>query len=103
MTLSEELSRLHELHRAGGLGDDEFARAKARLLDGPLADGRLPAAINAWRRSRSDRWLAGVCGGIAAATGVAAWFWRLLFAMLALCGGIGLLAYVLLWVFVPEG
>lgn len=34
MTLSEELERLHRLHQAGGLSDEEFAAAKARLLKG---------------------------------------------------------------------
>jgi phage shock protein C len=60
------------------------------------------AAINALRRARSDRWIAGVCGGIARATGVESWVWRLLFALLLLCGGAGLVIYVLLWVFVPS-
>ena len=67
----------------------------------PAACGAVPEAINAWRRSRSDRWLAGVCGGVARATGVAAWFWRLLVAILAMFGGAGVLIYVLLWIFVP--
>jgi len=34
MALSEELERLHRLHQAGGLTDEEFAAAKARLLKG---------------------------------------------------------------------
>lgn len=28
MSVSEELKRLHELHQAGALSDEEFARAK---------------------------------------------------------------------------
>ena len=110
MALSDELGKLQELHQRGGLTDAEFARAKARLLDadptsapvhGPAA-APLLAALNALRRSRADRWIAGVCGGIAAATGVESWVWRLLFAMLLFLGGAGLVIYVLLWLFVPE-
>ena len=114
MALSDELGKLQELHQRGGLTDAEFARAKARLLDADASPGPahgpahgpaaapLLAALNALRRSRADRWLAGVCGGVAAATGVESWVWRLLFAMLLFLGGAGLVIYVLLWLFVPE-
>jgi len=105
MSISDELGKLGELHQRGALSDEEFARAKARVLNGtaPLhSDAPAAAAINALRRSRHDRWLGGVCGGIAAVTGMAAWVWRLLFALLLVCGGTGLLIYLLLWIFVPE-
>jgi phage shock protein PspC (stress-responsive transcriptional regulator) len=105
MALTDELTRLHELHQRGGLSDEEYARAKARLLDEQPGPAPTPAmaAINALRRSASDRWVGGVCGGIAVATGVDSWVWRLIFATLLLWGGVGLLVYLLLWVFVPEG
>ena len=105
MTLPDDLSRLDDLRQRGVLSDEEFARAKARLLDGVPGRGDAggpAAAINGARRSRSDRWIAGVCGGLASLTGVAAWFWRLAFVLLAMCGGAGVLLYVLLWVFVPD-
>lgn len=104
MALSDELSKIHELHRSGALNDEEFARAKAGLIGGPSASASPPplAAINALRRSRGDRWIAGVCGGIARATGVDSWIWRLLFALFLLWGGAGLLLYVLMWIFVPD-
>ncbi|MES1161532.1 MAG: PspC domain-containing protein [Rhizobacter sp.] len=104
MSISEELEKLGELHRRGVLADEEFARAKARVLG--AADGARPDpainAINALRRSRDQRWLGGVCGGLATITGLATWVWRLIFALLVLCGGTGVLVYVLLWIFVPE-
>ena len=108
MALSDELAKLHDMHQRGALTDEEFSRAKARLLEGSTAHADTPAAspalaaINALRRSHSDRWIAGVCGGIARATGVDSWVWRLLFALLLLCGGAGLVLYVLLWIFVPS-
>ena len=106
MSMSDELGRLGELHQRGVLSDDEFARAKARVLaNGSAAGpGEAPAfaAINALRRSRDDAWLGGVCGGIARSTGVASWIWRLVFTVLALCGGTGVLLYLLMWVLVPR-
>jgi phage shock protein PspC (stress-responsive transcriptional regulator) len=103
MTLSDELHKLAELRERGQLTDEEFARAKARLLD-QAAGSTEPfgAAINAFRRSRTDRWIAGVCGGLARTTGLESWVWRLLFCVLFLCGGVGLLVYLLLAIFVPS-
>ncbi|MBT9597512.1 MAG: PspC domain-containing protein [Vitreoscilla sp.] len=105
MALTEELDKLAELHQRGVLSDDEFARAKARLLGGaqpPSGSNDFTAAVNALRRSRGDRWIAGVCGGLASATGMESWAWRLILAVLLLCGGTGLLLYVLMWIFVPS-
>jgi len=105
MSDSDELAKLADLHQRGALSDEEFARAKARLL-GAAAPAAAPGsggeALNALRRSRDDRWLGGVCGGIARVTGSPAWVWRLLFAFLFICAGTGALLYILLWIFVPE-
>jgi len=104
MTLSDDLNKLAELRGSGALSEEEFASAKARLLNaqGTRAEEPVAAAVNAFRRSRSDRVLGGVCGGLARATGVESWVWRLLFAVLFIFAGAGLLAYVLLWIFVPS-
>ena len=103
MNLSEELSKLAELRATGTLTDEEFARAKQRLLEGQPAPSGDPAvsAVNAFRRSRTDRVFGGICGGMGKATGVEAWVWRLLFAVLFIFAGAGLLLYLLLWIFVP--
>ena len=104
MSLSDELSKLAALRASGTLSEDEFTRAKERLLNAQpaAAEEPLSAAVNSFRRSRTDRWLGGVCGGIGRATGVESWVWRLLFAVLFLCFGAGLLVYLLLWLFVPS-
>jgi len=104
MALSDDLQKLAELRASGALSEEEFASAKARLLNAQntRTDEPVMAAVNAFRRSRSDRVLGGVCGGLARATGVEAWIWRLLFALLFIFAGAGLLAYVLLWIFVPS-
>jgi phage shock protein PspC (stress-responsive transcriptional regulator) len=107
MALSDELAKLQDLHQRGVLTDDEFSRANARVLDGAANSAEPPpaaaiTAVNSLRRSSSDRWISGVCGGIARATGVESWVWRLLFVLLLLCGGTGFVLYVLLWIFVPS-
>jgi phage shock protein C len=104
MTLTEELSRLHELHGKGALTDDEYTRAKTRLINDDAAAQPSAGleAVKSLRRSRNDRWLGGVCGGLSAITSLPAWALRLLFALLALWGGAGVLVYLLLWIFVPE-
>ncbi|TWI66389.1 phage shock protein C (PspC) family protein [Pseudoduganella lurida] len=120
MNVSEEIKRLHELHQAGALTDEEFARAKERLLSaeakavsgcgsrfhktapGDAANGDLTSELSRLRRSRTDRWLGGVCGGIAQVSGVASWIWRLVFALFTISFGFGLAIYILLWIFVPE-
>ncbi|MBI3157106.1 MAG: PspC domain-containing protein [Burkholderiales bacterium] len=101
MGIADELTRLQSLRDSGTLSDDEFQRAKARVLAG---DAPAPGMreINRLRRSRSDRWIGGVCGGVAQLTGVDAWIWRLLLTLLALFGGTGLVIYLLLWIFVPS-
>ncbi len=126
-SMSSELERLAELHRQGHLSDDEFARAKARILQGESASAGGPesqggfqtgqgsgmggsysggasagAGTTLLRRSLNDRWLGGVCGGLGRMTNVESWIWRLLFVLTSLCVGGGLLIYLLLWIFVPE-
>lgn len=55
------------------------------------------------RRSRRDRWLAGVCGGLGEFFGLSpAWF-RLAFLIAFIPGGMpGLLVYLILWVVIPR-
>jgi phage shock protein PspC (stress-responsive transcriptional regulator) len=106
MNLADEIERLAALRERGLLSEDEFQRAKTLLLAGEagFAPGTAPAAaaINGLRRSRSDRWIAGVCAGVAKALGVESWLLRLIVVLLALFGGTGLFLYLLLWLFVPN-
>jgi phage shock protein C len=53
-------------------------------------------------RKLSDRWLAGVCAGLADYSGIDVSLIRVIFAVLTLFGGVGLIAYVLAWALVPE-
>ena len=49
----------------------------------------------------SNRWIAGVAGGLAEHTGQPAWVFRLAFVATVPIGGVGLIAYVLMWLFLP--
>lgn len=53
-------------------------------------------------RSRTNRNLAGVCGGLAQYFNTDATLMRVLFVVLALLGGPGLVIYLVLWIVVPE-
>lgn len=97
---ADDLDRLSALHSNGKLSDEEFANAKARVLGGDKPEAM--AAVNGLRRSRSNRWIGGVCGGLARSTGLEAWGWRLLFVLGLLLSGCSLLVYALLWIFVPS-
>ena len=102
--ISDELSKLADLRANGTLSDAEFIRAKERLLNAEpdYPKDPLASAVNTFRRSRTDRWFGGVCGGMARSTGLDAWAWRLIFTVLFICGGVGVLVYLLLWIFVPS-
>ncbi len=53
-------------------------------------------------RSRTDRQVAGVCSGLAAYLGLDVSIVRIVFIILALLGGPGLLLYIILALVVPE-
>jgi phage shock protein C len=54
-------------------------------------------------RSRHDRWLSGVCGGVADYTGLDAGLVRLIVVLGTLVGfGSLFLAYVVAWVLIPQ-
>ena len=54
-------------------------------------------------RSNDDKILGGVCGGIASYLGVDPLLIRILFVLLALANGLGVLPYFVLWVVLPVG
>jgi phage shock protein PspC (stress-responsive transcriptional regulator) len=55
-------------------------------------------------RSRSDRMIAGVCGGFAKALGWSATSVRILYVIVSVLSAAfpGILAYVILWAVMPE-
>lgn len=55
-----------------------------------------------WRRSRSDRVLAGVCGGIGRSLNIDPVLVRVMMAVLVFVGGVGIPLYVAGWLLMPE-
>ncbi len=53
-------------------------------------------------RSRTDRMVAGVAAGLAAAFGIDPIFVRIGFIVLGLLNGVGLILYLALWLIVPN-
>ena len=54
------------------------------------------------RRSRSDRMIAGVCGGLGEFFGLSAIWFRIAFLIALIPGGVpGLLLYLIMWVIIP--
>ena len=60
-------------------------------------------AENKLRRSRHNRIVAGVCGGLSEFFGIPVFWFRLLFIILLIPGGVpGLVPYIILWVVIPK-
>jgi phage shock protein PspC (stress-responsive transcriptional regulator) len=91
MSIADDLTRLEQLRDRASLSADEFQRAKNKLLNTPYPTEPVLQGINGLRRSATDRWLGGVCGGLANSTGMEA----------TMCMGFGFFAYLVLWIFVP--
>ena len=53
-------------------------------------------------RSRNQRMVAGVCGGLAEYFNVDATMIRVLFLVLTVVGGSGLVIYLVMWIIVPD-
>ncbi len=62
----------------------------------------LKTTLQKLRKSDRDRKLGGVCAGLGEHTPLPAWIWRAIFLGLIFFGGIGLVAYVILWVCMPS-
>ena len=54
-----------------------------------------------WRRSRSDRWVAGVCGGIGRSLNIDPVLVRVVMAVLIISGP-GIIFYIAAWLLMPE-
>ena len=63
----------------------------------------MAATRNPLRRSRRNRVLGGVCGGLADFFGISSFWFRLGFVLLTLPGGLPrIVPYLVLWIIVPQ-
>jgi phage shock protein PspC (stress-responsive transcriptional regulator) len=65
-------------------------------------EAREAPAVNRLRLSKSNRKLAGVCGGLGESLDIDPVFFRAIFIVLAFIGGLGILLYIALWLVMPE-
>lgn len=75
---------------------DEFGEPRADRTESRQAD------LKKLRRSRRDRVIGGVCGGLADYFGVDVALVRLLMFLLIFFGGVSLWVYVILWIVIPA-
>ena len=68
----------------------------------PASKGGVMEATRKLYRSRTNRKVAGVCGGLAQYFNTDATVIRVLFVILAVLGGGGLLIYLAMWIIVPS-
>lgn len=67
------------------------------------SQGKGLAILKSVQRSPWSRVIGGVCAGLGEHTQIPTWLWRTVFVLLALCGGIGVVIYLLFWLFIPRG
>ncbi|OGC92772.1 MAG: PspC domain-containing protein [candidate division Zixibacteria bacterium RBG_16_48_11] len=53
-------------------------------------------------RSRSDKVIAGVCGGLAEYFGIDRVLIRIVWVVTVICAGTGILAYIIAWILIPK-
>ena len=107
--LSEQAPTGRSLHERGQDNQEWRTRHRHSLIDtgqpAPqvrITKGGVMAQTRKLYRSRTDRKLAGVCGGLAQYFNADPTLIRVLFVVLALLGGPGLVIYLVLWILVPE-
>lgn len=76
---------------------EEFGERRTDAPD--TTDEETPRQL---RRSRTDRSIAGICGGIAEFFGIDPTVVRLVTLLLILFGGLSIWIYVILWLVIPE-
>jgi phage shock protein C len=117
MSVTDELERLQALRASGALSEAEYEQAKAHALGGaggggagagaaaggaPGSGGAHSGFLHRLTLSATDRVIGGVCGGLGAHTGLPSWAWRVIFCATVFYFGVGLLFYILLWIFIPR-
>jgi signal transduction histidine kinase len=75
----------------------------SRVENEPAMTGASPPAAGLLRRDRSERWLGGVCAGVARRYGVDPALVRVAFVVAAAAGGLGVALYALGWLVIPAG
>lgn len=90
-------------HQAGsGHGDLPDGATQATTDEGPRVDHAEMKDLSRLRRSSTDKYVAGVAGGIARHFDIDPIIVRILLVVLTFFGGAGLLVYGAVWLFAPD-
>ena len=73
-----------------------------RCVLGQIEKGQAMEEPRKLYRSQTQRMLAGVCGGLAEYFNIDATVMRVLFLILAVFGGSGIVLYLVMWIVVPD-
>jgi phage shock protein PspC (stress-responsive transcriptional regulator) len=85
----------------GGVGLLVYVLLWILVPEGPGPEGQA-RPLRRLHLSRTDRKIAGVCGGLGEWLEIDPVFVRVAFVLLALACGLGLVVYILLWVLAPR-
>lgn len=55
-----------------------------------------------FKRITGEEWIGGVCAGLAYWLGIPTWLVRLCWVGVSFFSGVGIIIYILLWIFTPE-
>ena len=84
---------------------EDFGPARKRY-DRPSDNGTNvnngDASLHAIRRSRTNRSIAGICGGLGKYFGIDPTLLRIITLILILFGGLSIWVYIILWIVIPE-
>jgi len=107
--ISEVLGHVHVSESGDEGGNDKNGFRKMLLRWAAAIRGRKGETdmkeqnmLQKLARSGKDRKIAGICGGLGEHTGIPAWMWRLIFIAGVFVHGLGALAYLLMWLFMPR-
>jgi phage shock protein PspC (stress-responsive transcriptional regulator) len=78
---------------------------KSLCLTGKSAKGYFmnqERSLNNLKKSKTDKKIAGVCGGLGEYTAIPSWIWRVIFVLSVFIGGLGALTYIVLWLCMPS-
>lgn len=80
MSIADEIAKLNSLRQSGALTQSEFEKAKLALLDPVHSHSESQVVARSTltlRKSRDDKMVSGVCGGLGSYTGIPSLIWRL--------------------------
>jgi phage shock protein PspC (stress-responsive transcriptional regulator) len=97
----QEVSRF-DCWKINGISVD---RQKGRKMVETLKDkgtSEVLKKLREMKKSAQDKKIAGICGGFGEYTPLPSWLWRVVFLTSLFLGGVGLIAYIILWICMPS-